>query len=83
MHYKAWQGLMSERGVSDIIGCYNGRFFACEIKVGKGQLSDSQKRFLQRVQNAGGIAIVARSCEDVVKVLGFERELWPLFNEGL
>ena len=82
MHVKIWQGLMSEKGISDIIGCYKGKFFCCEIKTATGKVSEHQKRFLERVREAGGIAIVARSCEDVVEALGLEVELWPLFERG-
>ena len=74
--------MMSEKGVSDIIGCYEGTFFAIEVKTQKGVITEHQKDFLRRVEEAGGIAIVARSCEDVVEALGLEVELWPLFERG-
>jgi len=80
MHVKIWQGLMSEKGISDIVGVHNGRFFAIEIKTAKGKVSEHQERFLQRVRDAGGIAIVARCCEDVVEALELKVELWPLFE---
>ena len=64
-HWKVWQGLGSTRGVSDIIGIYKGRPLAIEVKTAKGKLSEHQERFLTRWKNEGGIAIVARSVEDV------------------
>lgn len=71
VHYKAWQGLGSEKGVSDIIGLTRqGRFFAIEVKAPKGKLSPAQDEFLFRVNASGGIGIVARSVEDVIAALG-------------
>jgi len=69
-HYKAWQGAMSEKGVSDIIGVLpGGRALAIEVKTRKGKLSEHQERFLERFRSAGGLAFVARSPGDVVKEL--------------
>ena len=53
------------RGVSDILGVYRGRPIAIEVKSKVGVVSDYQKNFIQRFTQAGGIAIVARSVEDV------------------
>ncbi len=72
-HWKQWQGPMSHpRGISDIIGIYQGRFLAIEVKTPKGKLTDSQRAFIQRVNREGGIAFVARSVEDVIKHLGLK-----------
>lgn len=57
-------------GVSDIVGIYKNRFLAIEVKTGKGRASIHQKLFLQDVINAGGIALIARSVEDLEKQLG-------------
>lgn len=53
--------LLTSAGVSDLLACYKGRFIAIEVKApGKrGNLSDAQARFLDAVEKAGGIAIVA------------------------
>lgn len=80
-HWKVWQGMGSLKGVSDIIGCHNGQFFAIEVKRPGGKPSMYQEHFIERVKEAGGIAFVAWSAEDVVKALGLEVELWPLFHE--
>jgi hypothetical protein len=69
-HYKAWGGPMSEPGIADIIGIYRGKFLAIELKAPKGVLSDNQKVFLKRVLDEGGIAIVAKSLDDVIDGLG-------------
>lgn len=52
-------------GVSDIIAIYNGKPVAIEVKSNKGKLTDHQKEFLQDFRLNGGIAMVARSPEDV------------------
>ena len=74
-HFKHWGGPLSEKGVADIIGCYKGRFLAIEIKTDKGVVSDHQKNFLDRVTKAGGLALVARSIDDVINFL--ERGIAP------
>jgi len=53
------------KGVSDILGIYKGKPLAIEVKSKKGVLSDEQKTFLIKFKINGGIAIVARSIEDV------------------
>jgi penicillin-binding protein-related factor A (putative recombinase) len=58
------------KGVSDILGLYQGRFLAIEVKTKTGRLSPVQKLFLERVKSYGGIAFVARSVEDVGVELG-------------
>ena len=73
-HYKNWQGLGSQKGVSDIVGIYKGKFLAIEVKTEKGKLNDHQSKFLILVKQNGGIAIVARSVHDVFKGLGLERK---------
>ena len=54
------------RGVSDLLGIFHGRPLAIEVKSAKGRLSPHQKEFLAAWESAGGIAIVARSVEDVM-----------------
>lgn len=53
------------RGVSDILGVYAGKPVAIEVKSKVGVVSDYQKNFIQRFIQAGGVAIVARSLDDV------------------
>jgi len=69
-HWKQWQGPMSQpRGVSDIIGCINGKFFACEVKIPGKLLTDNQAKFLGEVRAAGGVAFMAHCLEDVQREL--------------
>ncbi len=57
-------------GTADIIGTLNGRFFALEVKSRTGRVSLDQLAFLKCVQDAGGIAGVVRSLEDVIRLIG-------------
>jgi Holliday junction resolvase len=45
-------------GIPDVIGCYRGCFFAIECKAGKNTPTALQERELQKIRDAGGIAIV-------------------------
>lgn len=57
------------RGVSDILGIYEERFLAIEVKSPKGRLTLEQGLFLKDVIDEGGIAFVARSVIDVTRKL--------------
>jgi penicillin-binding protein-related factor A (putative recombinase) len=55
-------------GVSDILGVLpGGRFLAVEVKSPAGRVSPHQQEFMDRINDAGGLAFVARSIEDVQK----------------
>lgn len=65
------QSLGSARGVPDLTGCIyhphgGGRFFAIEVKGPRGRVTKHQAQHLEAVQKAGGIAVVARSLDDVL-----------------
>lgn len=51
-------GGFGKSGVADIIGCWDGRFVAIECKAGSKKPTALQKRELDRVVAAGGIAMV-------------------------
>lgn len=55
-------------GSADIFGIMqpSGRFLAIEVKAPKGRVTEEQKRFLGMVRAMGGVAIVARSVEEVI-----------------
>lgn len=58
-----------KRGTADILGIYKTYPLACEVKSEKGRLSIHQKAFLEEWRKNGGIAIVARSVDDVEEAL--------------
>jgi len=45
-------------GVPDIVGCFNGKFWAIECKAGKNTTTALQDRELNAIRNAGGGAWV-------------------------
>lgn len=61
----------AQSGISDILGCYRGRFVAIELKrpdgVGKYGATKTQLAFLERVIKSQGVAIVAASY-DVIEI---------------
>ena len=57
-------------GVSDIIGSFNGRLLAIEVKTRRGKTTKNQDEFIRKVNEAGGVGFVARSIDDVEKMLG-------------
>jgi hypothetical protein len=66
------------KGSSDLIGITNqrckvgkGRFLAIEVKnkSKKSKASPEQILFLEMINKSGGVGILARSVEDVVKIL--------------
>lgn len=69
-HFKHWGGPMGHPGVSDILGCYQGRMIAIELKSPTGKATPDQIRFIQNVNDAGGIGFVAKSIDEVINGLG-------------
>ena len=49
---------LGRAGIPDIIVCLYGYFLAVECKAGKGKTTALQDRELQRIRNAGGVALV-------------------------
>ncbi len=57
-------------GSSDLIGWDAvGRFLAVEAKTGRVPTTKEQAAFLGAVVDAGGVAVLARSVEDVIRAL--------------
>jgi hypothetical protein len=52
------------------LGERTARFLAIEVKIGVAKLTPQQQGFLDLVNKSGGIAFVARSCEDIAAELG-------------
>lgn len=52
----------------DMVGQTIAQFVACEVKTKTGRATEQQKQFLAVVEQAGGVAIIARSAEDVAKI---------------
>lgn len=59
-------------GLSDILGIFRGRMLAVECKMPGEVPTAEQQAFLDRVAAEGGLAIVARSVDDVITGLQLE-----------
>lgn len=62
--FRARTGTGMRCGVADIVGLWEGRGIALEIKSQKGRLTENQSHFLSSYFKNGGIAAVLRSLED-------------------
>ena len=56
-------------GIPDIICCYKGRFLGLEAKLPGGKLTELQKRTLDKINAAGGIARRVQSVDDVKVII--------------
>jgi hypothetical protein len=56
-------------GIPDLIGCFNGRFWAVELKVGRNNATPLQLHFLYKIDLAGGRTAICRSVKDVMEFL--------------
>lgn len=69
----AWQAnvtVANRRGVPDLLVCYRGRFVAIECKApDRGVLSALQAYELDSLQRAGALTVVARSADEVARIL--------------
>ena len=61
-------GGYGKSGVPDVVGCYNGKFFAIECKAGKNTTTALQERELAAIGLAGGIPWVVN--EDNMDTVG-------------
>lgn len=67
-------GNARQSGRADINGCYRGKCFKIELKSRDTGYKPSKKqlRYLQRWRNAGAIAGVCYSLDEVKELLGIE-----------
>lgn len=63
-------------GVPDIVGCYNGFFFAIECKANGNKPTALQEVQMQKIKAAGGLVIVANE-ENMASI-----EAWIAENMG-
>lgn len=63
---------MSEKGIPDILGIWQGRMLGIEVKRPSGKVSPEQEAFMLRINEAGGLAFVAHSVKDVIENLGIK-----------
>jgi hypothetical protein len=63
--YRSQNGVGHLNGVSDILGIFNGKLLAIEVKNSIGRVSEDQNEFIKNVLAHGGHAIVARDLNTV------------------
>lgn len=67
--YRIQQSLGSHRGFADLIAIKDAVTLFIEVKAPRGKLSSYQERFGAEITAGGGIYVVARSVEDIEKVI--------------
>ena len=67
--WKEHGSVYGTNGLPDIICCYKGRFLGLECKLPGGRLTELQKRAIEKINSAGGIACRVESVEDVKRVI--------------
>lgn len=68
-YVKYFGNQFSQVGVPDILCCYKGRFIGIEVKNEKGKTSPLQDVNIQQIKDAGGLAIVARTVDEVKQLI--------------
>ena len=56
-------------GFPDIMILYKGKFIGVEVKQEKGKQSDVQVEMQKKIEDSGGIYIIARSLNDVIALV--------------
>lgn len=67
--WKEHGGPYGTSGIPDIIICYKGRFIGMECKLPGGRLTELQKRALDKINRAGGIAQRVESVDDARAII--------------
>lgn len=68
----AWKehgGMYGVAGISDVIACVDGRFYAFEVKTAVGRTTKLQDATIRKILDAGGTAVVVRSVDEVRAVI--------------
>lgn len=56
-----WVYGTGKNGTSDLAACFQGMNIKIEVKTGNDRQSEAQKTYQERIKQAGGIYIIARS----------------------
>ena len=67
--WKEHGGMYGTAGIPDIIACINGRFYGFEVKTEDGRPTKLQESTIRKIKNAGGIALIVRSADEVKSVI--------------
>ena len=67
--WKEHGGMYGRAGIPDIIACIDGRFYGFEVKTEDGIPTKLQESTIRKIKNAGGIALIVRSVDEVKAVI--------------
>ncbi len=67
--WKEHGGMYGTAGIPDVICCHKGLFVAFEVKTDSGKATLLQEITLRKICEAGGIAVLVRSVEEVKNVM--------------
>ena len=84
--WKEHGGPYGTSGVPDIICCYKGRFLGLEVKLPTGRLTELQKRAINRINRAGGVARRVESVADareIIALIDREKKLYTTRDGGV
>ena len=56
-------------GIPDLLVIYEGKHVFIELKTPVGIISSIQKYMINKINSAGGMAVVCRSVDDVINVM--------------
>lgn len=68
-YWKVFSGMYCTAGIPDIVICYKGQFIALEVKTPDGKPTVLQDETIKKIREAGGVAEVVRSVEEVRKII--------------
>lgn len=68
-YWKEHGGMYTTAGIPDLIVCYKGRFIAFEVKSELGRPTVLQNVAIRKINEAGGIAKIVRSVEEVKDII--------------
>lgn len=67
--WKEHGGIYGTAGIPDIICCYKKMFVSFEVKTEKGKTTKLQEATIRKIKEAGGVAVVVRSVDEVKSVM--------------
>ena len=68
-YWKVFSGMYCTAGIPDIVICYKGQFIALEVKAPDGKPTALQIETIKKIREAGGVAEVVRSVEEVREII--------------
>lgn len=61
---KVYRKGVQRKGIPDIIGIIDGKFYGIEVKIGKDRQSADQKEIEKEIKDSGGVYFIAKSYDD-------------------